>query len=190
MKHQHDSKYRPVKFDVGDWVWLLLQQRLAASLAANGNAKLSPRYFGPYKVLECIGEVVYRLQLPPHARIHDVFHVVFLKKYHVVFLKKYHGPPPDAPPPLSDLLHGRVVPIPQVVVRTRIFRDIPSVGPVAQGAAMSEASWLPLEEFQRRYPEFHLEDELFHQPGGSVRDEYWGHHYNRRSKAKEPSIKT
>jgi hypothetical protein len=59
-----------------------------------------------------------------------------------------------------------------------------------QGAATSEASWLPVEEFQRRYPDFQLEDELFHQPGGSVTDAYWGQQYSRRSKAKAPSVST
>ena len=44
--------------------------------------KLSPRYMGPYEIVERIGEVAYRLRLPPElARIHDVFHVSMLRKY-------------------------------------------------------------------------------------------------------------
>ena len=36
--------------------------------------KLSPRYMGPYEIMERIGEVVYRLRLPPELdKIHDVF---------------------------------------------------------------------------------------------------------------------
>ena len=43
--------------------------------------KLSPRYMGPYEIVERIGEVAYRLRLPPElARIHDVFHVSMLRK--------------------------------------------------------------------------------------------------------------
>ena len=44
--------------------------------------KLSPRYMGPDEIVERIGEVVYRLRLPPElAIIYDVFHVSMLRKY-------------------------------------------------------------------------------------------------------------
>ena len=42
----------------------------------------SPRYIGPYKIVERIGEVAYRLELPSYLdRIHDVFHASMLRKY-------------------------------------------------------------------------------------------------------------
>ena len=44
--------------------------------------KLSPRFTGPYEILERIGPVAYRLALPPElAKLHDVFHVSMLRKY-------------------------------------------------------------------------------------------------------------
>ncbi|KAA0043436.1 disease resistance protein [Cucumis melo var. makuwa] len=41
--------------------------------------KLAPKYYEPYRIKEEIGEVVYRLELPPEAAIHDVFHISQLK---------------------------------------------------------------------------------------------------------------
>lgn len=43
--------------------------------------KLLPKYIGPYKVLECIGPVAYKLELPSPTRIHPVFHVMNLRKF-------------------------------------------------------------------------------------------------------------
>ena len=43
--------------------------------------KLSPRYIGPFKILECIGHIAYRLILPQELNsVHDVFHISNLKK--------------------------------------------------------------------------------------------------------------
>ncbi|WMV49796.1 hypothetical protein MTR67_043181 [Solanum verrucosum] len=45
--------------------------------------KCSPRYIGPFEVLECVGPVSYRLALPPIlSGVHLVFHVSMFKKYH------------------------------------------------------------------------------------------------------------
>ncbi|XP_070045903.1 uncharacterized protein [Nicotiana tomentosiformis] len=45
--------------------------------------KLSPRYIKPFEILERIGEVAYKLAVPPSlAVVHSVFHVSMLRKYH------------------------------------------------------------------------------------------------------------
>ncbi|KAM1381762.1 hypothetical protein ACFX2F_034308 [Malus domestica] len=44
--------------------------------------KLSPRYIGPYVITERVGEVAYKLELPPElSKVHDVFHVSMLRHY-------------------------------------------------------------------------------------------------------------
>ena len=54
--------------------------------------KLSPRYIGPFEILERIGEVAYRLALPPQlSHIHNVFHVSLLRgyNYHPLHVMNY-----------------------------------------------------------------------------------------------------
>ncbi|KAJ9174358.1 hypothetical protein P3X46_017388 [Hevea brasiliensis] len=44
--------------------------------------KLSPRFIGPYEVLERVGHLAYQLALPPELeKIHNVFHVSMLRRY-------------------------------------------------------------------------------------------------------------
>ena len=44
--------------------------------------KLSPRFIGPFEILERVGTVAYRLALPPNmSGVHEVFHVSMLRKY-------------------------------------------------------------------------------------------------------------
>jgi hypothetical protein len=80
MKTAHDRQHRQVEYQVGDWVWLRLNQRAAATIRSEAPSKLAPKFFGPYEVLEKVGVVSYRLHLPPKSRIHNVFHAAFLKK--------------------------------------------------------------------------------------------------------------
>ncbi|XP_074266305.1 uncharacterized protein LOC141588778 [Silene latifolia] len=46
------------------------------------NGKLSQKYIGPYEILDRVGEVAYRLALPPALdQVHNVFHVSQFRKY-------------------------------------------------------------------------------------------------------------
>ena len=43
--------------------------------------KLAYRYCGPFEIMQRIGEQSYKLALPLHLHVHDVFHVSLLKQY-------------------------------------------------------------------------------------------------------------
>jgi hypothetical protein len=47
---------------------------------AKKDNKLSPKYYGPYKVLQNIGTMEYKLEFPASSRVHLVFHVSCLNK--------------------------------------------------------------------------------------------------------------
>lgn len=80
MKNQADAKRKDVSLHVGDWVFLKLQPYRQISLTGHPTTKLSKRFFGPFQISEKIGAVAYRLTLPDHAQLHDVFHVSKLKR--------------------------------------------------------------------------------------------------------------
>jgi hypothetical protein len=81
MKQQADKHCSERSFEVGDWVFLRLQPYKQMSLKqSKKDNKLSPKYYGPYKVLQNIGNMAYKLELSASSRVHPVFHVLCLKK--------------------------------------------------------------------------------------------------------------
>ncbi|KAM2388601.1 hypothetical protein ACFXTH_038026 [Malus domestica] len=67
-KHAIDQRY-----NVGDWVFLKLSPWKGV-VRFEKKGKLSPRCIGPYMIIEQVGEVAYRLELPLElSKVHDVF---------------------------------------------------------------------------------------------------------------------
>jgi hypothetical protein len=68
-----------VVFQEGDYVYLKVSP-IRGLRRFKVKGKLSPRIIGPFKILERVGEVAYRLELPVQlADVHDVFHISQLK---------------------------------------------------------------------------------------------------------------
>ena len=66
---------------VGDWVFLKVSPTRGV-VRFGKRGKLSPRFIGPFKVVQRVGECAYHLALPPSlSGVHDVFHVLMLRKY-------------------------------------------------------------------------------------------------------------
>lgn len=80
-KSDEDLKRSEIEYSVGDKVFFRIS--LWKGVVRFGKrGKLSPRFIGPYEILERIGVVAYRLALPLElSQIHNVFHVSMLRRY-------------------------------------------------------------------------------------------------------------
>nr|GEW03432.1 putative mitochondrial protein [Tanacetum cinerariifolium] len=108
MKKQVDKHRIEVEFKVGDWVYIKLQPYRQYLMAMRRNEKLSPKYFGPYKVLERVRKVAYKLELPTTARIHFVFHISQLKKMRTPTITRQELPAGLTEDMELILMHNRV----------------------------------------------------------------------------------
>ncbi|KAH0644860.1 hypothetical protein KY284_032744 [Solanum tuberosum] len=82
QKKYADHKVRDMAFQMGENV-LLKVSLMKRVIRFGKKGKLSPRYIGPFEVLNCVGPVAYRLALPLNlSAVYLVFHVSMLKRYH------------------------------------------------------------------------------------------------------------
>nr|GEX32293.1 putative reverse transcriptase domain-containing protein [Tanacetum cinerariifolium] len=80
QKSYADLKRRLIEFEVGDKVMLKVSPWRGV-IRFGKHGRLSPRFIGPIKVIERIGPVAYKLELPEKlCRIHDTFHISNLKR--------------------------------------------------------------------------------------------------------------
>ena len=76
-----DMRRKDIRYEIGEKVFLKVSPWNKV-MRFGKNGKLNPRFIGPYKVIEKVGLVAYRLALPPELeKIHNVFHVSMLRRY-------------------------------------------------------------------------------------------------------------
>ena len=81
QKSYADVRRRPLEFEVGDHVFLKVMAKRGV-VRFDKREKLSPRFIGPFEILERVGTVAYRLALlPSMSGVHEVFHVSMLQRY-------------------------------------------------------------------------------------------------------------
>ncbi|XP_070010165.1 uncharacterized protein [Nicotiana sylvestris] len=80
QKSYADVRRRELKFQVDDWVFMKVSP-MKELIRFGKKRKLSPRYVRPYRIIQRIGQVAYKLELPPEmSLVHPIFHVSMLKK--------------------------------------------------------------------------------------------------------------
>jgi hypothetical protein len=125
------------------------------ALGLQNPPKLSPKWYGPFKVLKKVGQVSYQIQLPEKCKLHDIFHVSHLKN-HI-------GPrvvPNSTLPMVTD--DGKVKTVPIDVLHHRIVPRFAGDYDVAipqwsvhwDAMTTEEATWEDAEFIQRMFPDF------------------------------------
>ncbi|GJU38333.1 putative nucleotidyltransferase, ribonuclease H [Tanacetum coccineum] len=152
QKSYADKHRRDLEFQVGDRVFLKVSPfRGVKRFGIKG--KLSPRFIGPFEILERIGEVSYRLALPPQlSHVHDVFHVSLLRGYHYHPLHVASYPFDQIQPDMSLSEEPESI----LDQQERVMRNkvIPFVKILWKNHPEREATWETEESMRASYPHF------------------------------------
>ncbi|KAL0556885.1 hypothetical protein IC582_005402 [Cucumis melo] len=151
QKSYADVRRKDLEFEVGDKVFLKVAP-MRGVVRFERRGKLSPRFVGPFEILERIGPVAYRLALPPSlSTVHDVFHVSMVRKYvpdpsHVVDYE---------PLEIDENLSYTEQPVEVLAreVKTLRNKEIPLVKVLWRNHRVEEATWEREDDMRSRYPE-------------------------------------
>ncbi|XP_058732966.1 uncharacterized protein LOC131604550 [Vicia villosa] len=81
QKSYHDKRRKALEFEKDDHVFLRVTLVTGVGRALKSR-KLMAHFIGPYQITKRVGEVAYRIALPPSLdNLHDVFHVSKLRRY-------------------------------------------------------------------------------------------------------------
>ncbi|GJT88212.1 putative reverse transcriptase domain-containing protein [Tanacetum coccineum] len=159
QKSYADLKRKPMEFQVGDRVMLKVSPWKGV-VRFGKRGKLNPRYVGPFKVLEKVGSVAYKLELPQElSRVHNTFRVSNLKKCYsdeplAISLEGLH---------VDDKLHFIEEPMEIMDREVKQLNQsrIPIVKVRWNSKRGPEFTWERKDQFQKKYPH------IFTKPGPS-----------------------
>ncbi|GJW14206.1 hypothetical protein Tco_0018339 [Tanacetum coccineum] len=150
QKSYADLKRKPMEFQVGDKVMLKVSPWKGVVYFGK-RGKLNPRYVRPFKVLEKVGSVAYKLELLQElSRVHNTFHVSNLNKCY-------------ADEPLAVPLDGlhfddklQFVEEPVEIMDREVKRlkrsRIPIIKVRSNSRRGPEFTWEREDQFQKKYP--------------------------------------
>ncbi|KAJ4811165.1 polyprotein [Rhynchospora pubera] len=163
MKRQADKKRSERKLQVGSWVYLKLHPYRQFNVSNMNNRKLSMKFYGPFEVIEKIGEVAYKLNLPQGSQIHPVFHISQLKP------RVGEG---QAVTPKLPLIaeKGSIADQPGSILDRKMVKknNAAAVQVLIKWANQSveDATWEDYEVLKAKYPQFVLRDKNSFKEGG------------------------
>nr|XP_025661246.1 uncharacterized protein LOC112756849 [Arachis hypogaea] len=145
-----DNRRRNLEFSVGDQVFLRVSP-MKGMMRFGKRGKLSPRYIGPFEILDRIGTVAYRLALLPElSMIHPVFHESMLHKY---LPDPSHVLAPQAIELKEDLsFEEEPVAIVDRQVKKLRSKEIASAKVVWKNHSVEEATWEVEDAMRNKYP--------------------------------------
>lgn len=160
QKSYADHRRKELEFQEGDLVFLRVSP-FKGVMRFGKKGKLSPRYVGPFQILQRVGSRAYELALPPNmGSVHPVFHVSMLRKY---LHDESHVLTPQSVDINEDLSYSKQpVAILGREMRKLRSRWIPSVRVLWQHHKEQEATWEPEQLMREQFPQ------LFNNEGMSV----------------------
>lgn len=165
MKLQADKNRHDRQFQVGEQVLLKLQPYAQSSVVNRPFPKLAFKYFGPFSILERIGAVAYKLQLPDDCAVHPVFHISQLKP----FTPNYSPVFKDLTS-ISDLSVG--TPTPVAILDRRLVKKGNSATQqlLVQWSTLSKecTTWEDYSVLRTRFPDAAIWGPLASQGGANV----------------------
>lgn len=153
QKKYADRKRQDHNFKCGDQVWLL-RKNIKTTRPCE---KLDNKKIGPFKIIEEINPVAFKLKLPVSLKIHPVFHVSLLEKY---YNPRYEHQKNSQPPP--EIIDGQEEYVVEAILDSRFRKKKLQYLVKWEGYSDCDNSWEPvknlenapqkIEEFHKKYP--------------------------------------